>query len=192
MLKTGLVSITFRKLKPLEIISLVKESGLAAIEWGGDVHVPHGNIAVARKVADQTRNAGLEVAAYGSYYRVGVSEDERSKFSSVLETAVELGASTIRVWAGNRGAADTSPELRKKIVVEALRISELAAQENIVIGFEYHGGTLTDSVESVRQLMDETNHDNLKFYWQPTIGMPAEQQFSGLRDVSGRLSNIHV
>ena len=71
MLCGGLVSITFRRLSPREIVKLVKKSGLEGIEWGGDVHVPHGDLSVAREVATMTQEEGLVVAAYGSYYRVG-------------------------------------------------------------------------------------------------------------------------
>lgn len=71
MLKTGLVSITFRNLKVEEIIDLVVKAGLDAIEWGGDIHVPHGDIKKACKVARLMKKADLEMAAYGSYYRVG-------------------------------------------------------------------------------------------------------------------------
>ena len=42
-MKTGLVSISFRKKTPLELIKASKESGLEYIEWGGDVHIPMGN-----------------------------------------------------------------------------------------------------------------------------------------------------
>ena len=41
---TGLVSVTFRDKTPAEIVSEVKKAGLDAIEWGGDVHVPHGDV----------------------------------------------------------------------------------------------------------------------------------------------------
>ena len=63
MLYGGLVSITFRQLQPREIITLVQKSGLKGIEWGGDVHVPHGNLHAAREVGHMTREAGLTVAA---------------------------------------------------------------------------------------------------------------------------------
>ena len=48
--RTGLVSVTFRKLTPEKIIELVSEAGLNAIEWGGDVHVPHGDLKRAAEV----------------------------------------------------------------------------------------------------------------------------------------------
>ena len=71
VLTSGLVSITFRQLTPEQIVDLVAETGLAAIEWGGDVHVPHGEVAPARDVRRRTEEAGLIVASYGSYLRVG-------------------------------------------------------------------------------------------------------------------------
>ena len=62
---------TFRKLAPEEIIALVAKSGLKGIEWGGDIHVRHGDLIQARKVCRLTEENGLTVASYGSYYNVG-------------------------------------------------------------------------------------------------------------------------
>ncbi|MDD5482315.1 MAG: hypothetical protein PHP98_01495 [Kiritimatiellae bacterium] len=45
MFISGLTSVTFRKLSCRKVAALVKKAGLAAIEWGGEVHVPHGDIA---------------------------------------------------------------------------------------------------------------------------------------------------
>jgi len=107
MIHSGLVSITFRSLSPLEIIELVLKAGLKGIEWGADVHVPHGDLKRAREVRKLTADAGLSVAACGSYYRVGVSEAQGLAFENVLETAVALKAPTVRVWAGDKGSQDT-------------------------------------------------------------------------------------
>ena len=57
----GLVSISFRSLSPEEIIRIAKAAGLSAIEWGGDVHVPFGEIETARRVGEITRAAGLSI-----------------------------------------------------------------------------------------------------------------------------------
>ncbi len=65
-LRSGLVSVTFRQLTPSAIITLVTRAGLDGIEWGGDVHVPHGDLVRARQVRQQTIQAGLQSAAYGS------------------------------------------------------------------------------------------------------------------------------
>ena len=154
MIRSGLVSITFRKLSPHTIIDLVTRAGLTGIEWGGDVHVPHGEIDVAREVAQMTRDAGLLVAAYGSYYRVGVSEADGLAFERVLETAMALGAPTVRVWAGNRGSADADESYRAAVVDDARRIAVLAHAAGITVSFEYHRNTLTDTNASAHRLLE--------------------------------------
>ena len=70
MLIPGLVSVTFRQLAPREIVQLAAAAGLRGIEWGGDIHVPHGDLQAARAVRDITAAAGLQVLAYGSYFRL--------------------------------------------------------------------------------------------------------------------------
>ncbi|MEL7086971.1 MAG: hypothetical protein AAGL98_00775 [Planctomycetota bacterium] len=67
MILPGLVSVTFRKLTPTQICELAADAGLQGIEWGGDVHVPAGDVGAAKAVAALTRARGLAVAAYGSY-----------------------------------------------------------------------------------------------------------------------------
>ena len=71
MNKTGIVSISFRKYTKEEIASYAKASGLDCIEWGGDVHTPHGNVEEAEKTVEITHGCGLDVAEYGSYYVIG-------------------------------------------------------------------------------------------------------------------------
>jgi len=95
----GLVSVTFRKLTPEHIVDLVAEAGLTGIEWGGDIHVPHGDLTAASRVRSFTEQAGLRTSAYGSYYRVGQNEPDENSFDRVLETAQALDAPTIRVWS---------------------------------------------------------------------------------------------
>ena len=67
--RTGLVSVTFRQLPADEVPEMAAKAGLAAIEWGGDVHVPLGNLVAAQRVKALSEVHGLEIAAYGSYLR---------------------------------------------------------------------------------------------------------------------------
>src|SRR4051812_3410864 len=140
-LRTGLVSITFRALPPERVVELVRQAKLDAIEWGGDVHVPHGDVARAREVRTMTLDAGLAVAAYGSYYRAAVSESDGPPFARVLESAVQLAAPTIRVWAGNRASADASADDRQRVADDLRRIADLAAAANVTVSLEYHANT---------------------------------------------------
>lgn len=190
MIRPGLVSITFRRLSPAEIVDLAAESRLEAIEWGGDVHVPHGDLAAARHAAAVTRDAGLAVAAYGSYYRV--AEEDQPPFETILETAVDLGADRIRVWAARRGSADADDAFRDRVASETRRIADLAAAENVRIIYEWHGGTLTDTTESAVALLRAVGHDNVGTYWQPLRRMPTEQCLAAMDAVAEWLAGLHV
>jgi len=191
MLTPGLVSVSFRALTPEEIIRLASQAGLRTIEWGGDVHVPEGKIQIAKEAGRLTREAGLSVSAYGSYYRLS-GGDAATSFDRTLDSAVELGAPTIRVWAGGKGSVDSSPLERREIIEDALRIAEKAARAGITISLEYHGGTLTDTRDSVRSLLDELANPNIQFYWQPPVGESTEKCSERLIDVLPRMRNVHV
>jgi len=115
MMIPGLVSITFRELPPEQIISLATEAGLGSIEWGGDVHVPHGDLKSAQRVARLTADAGLEVSAYGSYYRAAGRQSTGVDFESVYKTALALGAPIIRVWAGGVGSSRADAAVREAV-----------------------------------------------------------------------------
>ena len=189
MLKSGLVSVTFRKLKPREVVDLVKQAGLAGIEWGGDIHVPHGDAARAREAAKMTKEAGLKVAAYGSYYYAG--EKGAPSFEAVLDSASELGAPLIRIWAGKKSAADADAADRKRVVDDAIRIAEMAAGRKITLAFEFHNNTLTETTESAVRLLKEIGRANVWSYWQPHGQEPIAAQLQGLDAILPWLTHVH-
>jgi sugar phosphate isomerase/epimerase len=190
LLKTGLVSVTFRQLSAPEIAIIAVEAGLDAIEWGGDIHVPHGDILTAKKVAAITRSSGLKVACYGSYYVAG--KDAELPFEKVLETAVALDAPMIRIWAGDRGSADSSESYRSLIVEESRRVAGLAESAGLSVTYEFHSQTLTDTAESAIQLLHAVNHPSLRTQWQPPLGMSAQECIQSLERILPWLADIHI
>lgn len=192
MLQAGMVSVTFRELAPARIIELVVEAGLTGIEWGGDIHVPHGHIATAEAVRRQTEEAGLQVCSYGSYYRSPMSEEEGPSFDTVLETALALGAPLIRVWPGRRGSESADSAYRMSVADNLREIGEKALQAGIGIALEFHGNSLTDRVDSALALMREVNHPNVKLYWQQPHGETTEARLEGLKAVLPHLTHIHA
>lgn len=192
MIRTGLLSVTFRKLSPREIVKLVASSKLHAIEWGGDIHVRPGDIKTADEVRRMTTEEGISIASYGSYYRVGDESNTPGTFEYVLETAVALGAPSIRVWAGNRGSESADEDWRHIAVQDTVRIAEYSAKHGITIDFEFHGGTLTDSVQSTIRLLEQVNHSNVRCNWQAPVHESPEQRLQGLRQIRPWLANIHV
>jgi len=115
MLIPGLVTISFRKRSAEELIADCVKLGLRTLEWGGDVHVPHGDLARAREVAAATKKAGLTVSCYGSYFRAGVPD--QPDFAGIVGCAEILGAPTIRVWARRENITPRTAVIRCRRVL---------------------------------------------------------------------------
>ncbi len=189
MLYPGLTSITFRKLTIDQIIQLCQENQIKGIEWGGDVHVPPGELALAESVRKKTTAAGLTVCAYGSYYRC---DDDPQPFSAVLDSAVALQAPVIRVWAGRKGSADATAAERQQVVSALKRATTLATEKDITIALEYHGNTLTDTQASAHQLLQEVGMPELKLYWQVRTGAnDLQENLVELDAAIPHLSHVH-
>jgi 3-dehydroshikimate dehydratase len=189
-MRPGLVSITFRKLTPGEIVERAADAGLACIEWGGDVHVPHGEVSLARDVAKLTVDRGMAVSAYGSYLRL--AHPESPSDDAVVETALALGAPTIRVWAGKQGSAEADDTGRRVVADAAIRLADAAAAAGLTISYEFHGGTLTDSPESAARLLREAAHPAIRSFWQPPVGMDDAACLASIDSVLPVLTNVHA
>lgn len=187
-MRTGLVSVSFRKLTPEEIVPLAAQCGLGGIEWGGDIHVPCGEIAVARRVGEMTREAGLTVDCYGSYFRATRGEE----IGPLVETALALGAPRIRIWAGVKGSREATGEDRVEVIEAARELAGLAAKAGLDVAFEWHGGTLTDTAESARALLDAIGMANVGCLWQPPVDMSVEGCLAGIELAKPYIRHVHV
>lgn len=192
MIYTGVVSVTFRTLPAAEVIKVASQAQTEGIEWSGEPHAPAGKIPVAKQVGQMTRDAGLQVAAYGSYYRVGCEKAGTTPFKAILDTAAALGAPTIRVWAGDCGSKTAREHVWRKVVSETQRLAEMARPAGISLSFEFQANTLNDTGESSQRLMQTVARDNVFTYWQPDGRLLQDEQLAGLADIRDWLSNVHV
>jgi hypothetical protein len=167
----GLVSVTFRRLSPAEIVALVVDAGLEAITWGGDVHVPVGDFRTAREVRTRCADNGIAIESYGSYYRA------EGDFGPVLATALALGAPRIRVWAGSSADAD-----RATVAGNLRAAAALAGGEGVAVAVEYHANTLTETLDSALDLYEEV--PALKPYWQPPLGSTTDDALAAVAALS--------
>jgi 3-dehydroshikimate dehydratase len=190
VIRTGLCSVTLRARPADEVVAIAAAAGLEAIEWGADVHVPPGAVGTAESVRATTEAAGLRVASYGSYYRAG--HDDAKSFDAVVESALALGAPRVRVWAGATASADATPAERLAVVSATCQAADRAAAAGIDVALEFHGGTLTDEVDSALGLLDAVGGARVAAYWQPPEGAPDDKALAGLRRLLDRVTAVHV
>lgn len=191
MRQTGLTSVTFRQLPAEQIIQMAKEAELEGIEWGGDIHVPHGQIETAKRVRRATLEQGLQVLSYGSYYRLGTNSDPAGAFLPVLRTAYALGAGMIRIWAGVNGSASADQDAYNSLAGETKLLCRMAGEYGIRISYEYHPGTLTDCARSTLRLLTLCGDCGIGTYWQPRM-IPVEDNLHEIRQIKDFITNIHV
>lgn len=184
--RPGLCSVTFRAHTPEQIIEAAAAAKLEVIEWGGDVHVPPGDVRTAERVATATRSAGLLSCSYGSYYRATPSEE----LAPVLDSAEALGVDRVRIWAGRTASKDLSAGERAALADRLQDAADSAAQRGIRLALEYHARTLTDTVETTEWLLQRV--PALSTYWQPDVGAPDGVALAAYRALESRVSAVHV
>ncbi len=189
-LRPGLCSVTFRGLDCDTVIGLATRAGLAAIEWGTDVHLPPGDLARARDLARRCADAGLATPTLGSYLRSEDGDDD--SLNDVLDTAEAIGAARIRVWAGRKGSAEAGADDRAAVAANVNRYCEAAAARGLAIALEFHPNTLTDTAPSAAALLNAVPHPGLRSYWQPKPDMTAEMVREEIALIAHRLSDLHV
>ena len=192
MIIPGMVSATFRGEPVEEIIALCKEAGLEAVEWSENAHVQPGAPQGAAALYEKTREAGLRVAAYGSYYKLGQNEHPEMAFMASVQSAVALRAPLIRIWAGTLASTEVDRQERTRLADEARRICTIAGEYGVKVAMEWHKNTLTDTNESAMDFLAETGHENLYCLWQPTVALSMEERTRGLDLLGDRLLNLHV
>lgn len=192
MIIPGICSVTLGNKSVSEIIEITKKANLKAIEWSGNMHVPHGSLEAAARVNKLMKQSKLECSSYGSYYKVGVSENEGLPFKHVLSSAQYLEVPTIRVWAGNSDMDKTDTAQINHILAETDRIASMAGYHDISITFEFHGNTLTNSNHSALKLSQMIYHPNVLFSWQQPHGFSLEHCVEGIQSLREKLSTIHV
>lgn len=192
MIETGLVSISFRNLSVEDVVKTAVQAGLAGIEWGADIHVPAGDLEAAEYAKKLTEEAGLQVFAYGSYYRAGDNADPEKDFLPVLNSACVLGAPVIRVWAGSKWSWSADEAYVEKVIEDTRIICDMAAEKGIKICYEYHGWTLTDNRFSALDIKARINKPNMFLYWQPNFCLTEADNLLALEMVLPHMEYVHV
>lgn len=189
----GITSVTLRGMGVNELTALCRRCGIGQIEWGGDIHVPPGDLELAKLARDAASAAGVEITSYGSYYRLG--EDKNgggASFPDILNTADILGASLIRIWAGDRSMEEAEPEYLEKVTRELVLICRMASEKGISLGLEYHRRTLTETCSGTKKLLSMADCPNLFTYWQMNPDISHEERLKELDCLKPDLCGIHV
>jgi len=188
MIIPGLVSATFKSLSTDDVLSVMDKAGLKVIEWSENHHIVAGNLAMAREIAEKTADKGIDIAGYGSYFRLGKDMDIRTS----LDTAAAMECSQMRIWAGSVASCSLGPDERNALADELARVAGIAASYRIILNLEWHKDTLTDTNESGLGILRQVDDPWVRTLWQPTQALSFDERVQGLGMILPYLSYFHV
>ncbi len=185
--KTGLVSISFRKNSPEEILKAMKSAGLTHIEWGSDVHAPPEK---AEEISKLQKEYGIECSSYGTYFKIGVTPTD--EIYDYISAAKALGTDILRLWCGDKNAEDYSEKEKEQLFFECITLSKIAKENKVTFCMECHNNTYTNRKESAYELMQAVDSGHFKMYWQPNQFRSDTENIAYAKLLSPYTEHIHV
>ena len=186
----GLVSISFRKHTPKEILEAMKEAGLTHIEWGSDVHAPYTDAERLSEIAQMQKEYGITCSSYGTYFRLGVTPIQ--ELEGYIDAAKLLGTNILRLWCGDRSGDEMTDEQKSHLIAECKKAAEIAERNGVVLCMECHRKTFTQNLEDALSLMEEVNSPHFRMYWQPFQWQSIEQNLAYAEVIAPYTHHIHV
>lgn len=190
MFKTGLVSVSFRKYTPEEILKEMQKVNLKYIEWGSDIHAPCDDEEKLEEIVNLQKKYGIICCSYGTYFRVGVNESESIK--QYISAAKKLGTDIIRIWCGNKNYEDYSSEEKQALFDECRKITRIAETECVKLCLECHNNTFTNCLYGAVEIMNEIGSYAFRMYWQPNQYRDETTNLNYAKAVAEYTETIHI
>ncbi|OPD55508.1 sugar phosphate isomerase/epimerase family protein [Bacillus thuringiensis] len=168
-MKYSLCTISFRHqlISFTDIVQFAYENGFEGIElWGTHAQ----NLYMQERETTERelnflKDKNLEITMISDYLDISLSAD----FEKTIEKSEQLvvlanwfNTNKIRTFAGQKGSKDFPGQERKEYVKRIRKICDVFAQHNMYVLLETHPNTLTDTLPSTIELLEEVNHPNLK------------------------------
>ena len=186
----GLVSISFRKYSPEEIVKAVKNAGLTCIEWGSDVHAPVGNIERLREIAALQAEYGVTCSSYGTYFRLGATP--LTELPDYIAAAKILGTKILRLWGGTKKGEDMTTEELADFTDTCKRAAAMAEEAGVILCLECHMLSVTETPDYAVALMEAVNSPAFRLYWQPFQWLDSEGSLAVAKAYAPYAEHIHV
>ena len=186
----GLVSVSFRKHSPKEILEAVRASGLSCIEWGSDVHAPCGDLEKLNEIVRLQKEYGVECSSYGTYFRLGEAPIE--ELDGYIKAAKILGTDILRLWCGTKSGKDTNENEKMGLLRLCQKAARIAEDNCVTFCMECHKKTFTENPDDALWLMKEVDPQYFRMYWQPFQWQTVNDNIENAKKIAPYAEHIHV
>ncbi|MBQ2865147.1 MAG: TIM barrel protein [Clostridia bacterium] len=189
-MKTGLVSVSFRKHTASEIITAAADAGLECIEWGSDVHAKYDDIEALEHIARMQAEHKLYCSSYGTYFRLG--QDDLALLPEYIKAARMLGTNILRLWCGVKSTWEYQKCEKAALFEDCRAAAAVAERAGVKLCLECHRNTYTETKEGALELMQAVSSPAFRMYWQPNQGRSVSENIEYASLLAPYIEHIHV
>ncbi len=186
-----------------EAIRLAAEAGFDAIDIrqrDDGIHITHEiSDAQALAIAHRVEDAGLHVSGLTTYWEIGCVElaaarEQLDGLYRSMEVACVLGARFVRVSAADYKREYSYEVCRAAFREQMMTVAEVAAEMDLVVTPEQHGGRYIASAGQVLDMCRGLEHPNLGIVFDPgnAVSEGFERPWVQVRMLGSWIKNVHV
>ena len=133
------------------------------------------------------------VGAYPSFHlERSDDEEQRRRLDRLVAAAVRLGASVFKIFPGSVGSAQVDEAVWRRSVERIRRLARRTGEAGLALTLETHGGTLCDTLEGTRCLLDRLPDDGVGLCFQPYIEHDTSAAMAAFDALRPRILHLHL
>lgn len=182
--------------RPLaDLLDPIAAAGFRELEvWG--YHLDRLSEAEVEHLAGALQARGMRavgVGAYPSFHLEGAEDDEqRRTLDRLLAAAGRLGASVFKIFPGRVASADAGETVWGRSVEGMRRLAGRTGEAGLLLTLETHGGTLCDTLDGTRRLLDQLPEDGVGICFQPYVEHDTAAAIAAFDALGPRVRHLHL
>lgn len=175
-------------------------AGYSAVELRSTHAKPDSDPAYLDAIKDYCDQNGLSVLALSCFVgNFGLADDTGcqdiyEQFKQYVTLAHKMDTDMIRLWPAWQESATAPAEVWDRAVEWCRKCCDYAAQQGKKVVFEMHHGTLCDTLDACKRLIEAVDCDNAGFILDPVnlYQVPAEDVKEYIYTLKGKIFIVHV
>lgn len=133
------------------------------------------------------------VGAYPAFHLEGAQdEEERRSLEQLVGAAVRLGASVFKIFPGRVASAEAGDAVWRRSVEGMRRLAGRTAEAGMLLTLETHGGTLCDTLDGTRRLLEQLPEDGVGICFQPYVEHDTAAAMAAFDALGSRVRHVHL
>lgn len=179
----------------VDLLDPMAAAGFRDLEvWG--YHLDRLSEAGVEQLAAGLEARGMRavgVGAYPAFHLEGAEdEEERRSLEQLVGAAVRLGASVFKIFPGRVASAEAGDAVWRRSVEGMRRLAGRTAEAGMLLTLETHGGTLCDTLDGTRRLLDPLPEDGVGICFQPYVEHDTAAAMAAFDALGSRVRHVHL